>query len=95
MSELKQFTPSRENSFLPNGYSHEFEENVSSDLHGGVSDPHQQFLIVLSNIGYCKDELSHELYGKYEHVWLSSRYFVVVFLFSCYKNRYAHQDVLP
>ncbi|KAI9098386.1 hypothetical protein K1719_025011 [Acacia pycnantha] len=73
VSELKQHTPSRDGAFLPNGYSHEFGETVSSDLHGDVSDPHQQFLIVLSNIGYCKDELSYELYGKYEHVWLSSR----------------------
>lgn len=77
MSELRQYSPSRDGSFLPNGYSHELEETVSSDLHGGVSDPHQQFLIVLSNIGYCKDELSYELYGKYQHVWLSSRYFVL------------------
>ncbi|KAF7811742.1 exocyst complex component SEC5A-like isoform X1 [Senna tora] len=73
VSELKQNTPNRDGSLLPNGYSHEFEEKLSSDFHGGITDPHQQLLIVLSNIGYCKDELSYELYGKYEHVWLSSR----------------------
>lgn len=73
VSELKQYSPSRGGSLLPNGYSHEFQGNVSSDLHGGVTDPQQKLLIVLSNIGYCKDELSYELYGKYEHVWLNSR----------------------
>ncbi|KAJ7969694.1 Exocyst complex component SEC5 [Quillaja saponaria] len=61
-----------ESSHLPNGYAHELEENLSSDLQG-VNDPHQQLLIVLSNIGYCKDELSYELYGKYRHIWLQSR----------------------
>ncbi|KAG2698595.1 hypothetical protein I3760_07G158100 [Carya illinoinensis] len=55
------------------GYSHGLEEKLSSDLPGGVVDPHQQLLVVLSNIGYCKDELSHELYNKYKYIWLLSR----------------------
>lgn len=81
VNDIKQYTPNTEGSLLPNGYSHESEENLSFDLHGGVTDPHKQLLIVLSNIGYCKDELSYELYGKYEHVWLHSRYVVFIVLF--------------
>ncbi|KAI4346388.1 hypothetical protein L6164_007286 [Bauhinia variegata] len=72
-SELGQNRSSTEGYHLPNGYSHELEENLSSDLQGGVTDPHQQLLIVLSNIGYCKDELSYELYGKYRRIWALSR----------------------
>lgn len=40
---------------------------------GSIVDPHQQLLMVLSNIGYCKDELCHELYNKYKHIWSRSR----------------------
>ncbi|XP_057490413.1 exocyst complex component SEC5A-like [Actinidia eriantha] len=58
---------------LQNGFSHELQENLSDPLPGSVVDPHQQLLIVLSNIGYCKDELSRELYYKYRHIWLQSR----------------------
>ncbi|KAJ6306838.1 hypothetical protein OIU78_022033 [Salix suchowensis] len=35
-------------------------------------DSHQQLLLVLSNIGYCKDELSYELFNKYKTIWLQS-----------------------
>ncbi|KAK7343812.1 hypothetical protein VNO77_12855 [Canavalia gladiata] len=63
----------KEGSQLPNGYAHELEGNALTDLQGGVTDPHQQLLIVLSNIGYCKDELSYELYDIYRHIWLHSR----------------------
>ncbi|KAK7391152.1 hypothetical protein VNO78_19563 [Psophocarpus tetragonolobus] len=69
---LGQHKSDEEGSQLPNGYTHQLE-NVSSDLHGGVTDPHKKLLIVLSNIGYCKDELSYELYDKYQHIWLQSR----------------------
>ncbi|CAI0377217.1 unnamed protein product [Linum tenue] len=58
---------------LQNGYSHEVEEKLSFNSTGAVSS-HQKLLIVLSNIGYCKDELSHELFTKYKCVWLQSRY---------------------
>ncbi|GFY85585.1 exocyst complex component sec5 [Actinidia rufa] len=58
---------------LQNGFSHELQENLSDPLPGSVVDPHQQLLIVLSNIGYCKEELSRELYYKYRHIWLQSR----------------------
>ncbi|XP_061366576.1 exocyst complex component SEC5A-like isoform X1 [Gastrolobium bilobum] len=70
--EIGQHRSDKEGSQLPNGYTHELEENAP-DLQGGVSDPHQQLLIVLSNIGYCKEELSYELYDKYRHIWMNSR----------------------
>ncbi|XP_027364012.1 exocyst complex component SEC5A-like isoform X3 [Abrus precatorius] len=71
--ELGQQRSDKEGSHLPNGYACELDKNGPSDLQGGVTDPHQQLLIVLSNIGYCKDELSYELYDKYRHIWLHSR----------------------
>ncbi|KAK6246396.1 hypothetical protein SCA6_009486 [Theobroma cacao] len=72
-SELAQNKSIKESLHLQNGYSHEPEEELSSDLPGNVVDPHQRLLIVLSNIGYCKDELSSELYNKYKCIWLQSR----------------------
>lgn len=50
------------------------EENLSYHRPGCISDPNQQLLMVLSNIGFCKDDLSREMYNKYKHVWLKSRY---------------------
>lgn len=76
--ELGQHRSDKDGSRLPNGYTRELEENAPSDLQGSVTDPHQQLLIVLSNIGYCKDELSYEMYDKYKHIWLNSRYFFIV-----------------
>ncbi|KAL1343549.1 hypothetical protein HN51_029906 [Arachis hypogaea] len=67
--EIGQNRSDIEGSQLTNGYSHELEQNAAD----GVTDPHQQLLIVLSNIGYCKDELSYELYEKYKHIWQHSR----------------------
>ncbi|KAL4651561.1 hypothetical protein ACB092_01G169400 [Castanea dentata] len=72
-SEVVQNKSSKEIPHLQDGYSHALEEKLSSDIHGGVVDPHQQLLVVLSNIGYCKDELSYELYNNYKHIWLQSR----------------------
>ncbi|XP_062163436.1 exocyst complex component SEC5A-like [Alnus glutinosa] len=72
-SEVVQNKSSKEIPHLQDGYSHDLEEKLSSDLPGGVFDPHQQLLVVLSNIGYCKEELSCELYNKYKHIWLQSR----------------------
>ncbi|KAL7588543.1 hypothetical protein Lser_V15G38145 [Lactuca serriola] len=46
-----------------------FDENSF----GSINDPHQQLLMVLSNIGFCKDDLSREMYNKYNHVWLQAR----------------------
>ncbi|KAL5558462.1 hypothetical protein UlMin_034673 [Ulmus minor] len=72
-SELAQNKSSKEGSHYQNGYSNESEENSLTDLPGSVVDPHQRLLIVLSNIGYCKEELSYDLYNKYKHIWLQSR----------------------
>ncbi|KAI6689530.1 hypothetical protein NL676_026358 [Syzygium grande] len=67
--ELAQNKSGKESPYLQNGYSNELEENTSTDLPGSA---HQRLLIVLSNIGYCKDELSYELYNKYRQIWLQS-----------------------
>ncbi|KAJ6735952.1 EXOCYST COMPLEX COMPONENT SEC5 [Salix viminalis] len=72
-SELVHNKSSQEILHLQNGYSHESEEKSSSDLEGSAVDSHQQLLLVLSNIGYCKDELSYELFNKYKTIWLQSR----------------------
>ncbi|KAH7568055.1 hypothetical protein JRO89_XS07G0224500 [Xanthoceras sorbifolium] len=72
-SELAQNKSNKESMHLQNGYSSEPPEELLSDLPGCVVDPHQRLLIVLSNIGYCKDELSSELCNKYKHIWLQSR----------------------
>lgn len=67
--ELAQNKSGKESPYLQNGYSNELEENSSTDLPGSA---HQRLLIVLSNIGYCKDELSYELNNKYRQIWLQS-----------------------
>lgn len=73
-SELGQNKLSKESPRLQCGNSTEPPEELSSDLPGVVVDPHRRLLIVLSNIGYCKDELSSELYNKYKHIWLQPGY---------------------
>lgn len=91
--ELGQHRSDKEGSHLPNGYTHEGEDSEPSDLRGGITDPHQQLLIVLSNIGYCKDELSYELYDKYRRIWQHSRYFFVVNFWNICKISYNIWDV--
>ncbi|CAI9763958.1 unnamed protein product [Fraxinus pennsylvanica] len=71
-AEHTQDKASRESPHFQYGNSHEPLE-ISSDLPGSIIGPHRQLLMVLSNIGYCKDELARELYGKYKHIWLQSR----------------------
>lgn len=76
-SELSQRRSNKENSHLQNGYLHNIEKQLSTSYGGcpaAASDFHQKLLIVLSNIGHCKDELSHILYNRYKHVWLQHRY---------------------
>ncbi|CAN4081166.1 unnamed protein product [Withania somnifera] len=58
--------------YFQNGYP-ELEEKSSEPLPGSIVDPHLQLLMVLSNIGYCKDELARELYCKYKQIWLQPR----------------------
>ncbi|XP_057502728.1 exocyst complex component SEC5A-like [Actinidia eriantha] len=67
--ELAQSRSNKGSLHLPNGYSHELQDNLLDPLPGRIVHPHQQLLMVLSNIGYCKDELSRELYYKYRHIW--------------------------
>lgn len=68
-SEVSQSRSSRGSPHLANGHSFEPFERSFDLAPGSVVDPHQQLLMVLSNIGYCKDELCHELYNKYRHIW--------------------------
>lgn len=72
--ELTQDKSGKENLYLQNGYAYEPEEKLLAEFPGSIADPHQQLLIVLSNIGYCKDELSYELYHKFNHIWQQSGY---------------------
>ncbi|KAI3993207.1 hypothetical protein MKX01_009950 [Papaver californicum] len=71
-SELTQNRSNKDTSPSQDGSVPEPERRTCG-LHPGstVTDPHQKLLIVLSNIGYCKDELSSELYNKYKYIWLS------------------------
>ncbi|WOL15535.1 exocyst complex component SEC5B isoform X2 [Canna indica] len=75
-SELSQKRSNKENSTMQNGYLHSIDAE-SFTLYGvraaAASDFHKKLLIVLSNIGYCKDELSHGLYSRYKHIWLQYR----------------------
>ncbi|KAM6559174.1 hypothetical protein CsatA_028413 [Cannabis sativa] len=72
-NELSQNKTRKDVSHFHDGHSHESEDKSLTDLPGSVQDPHQRLLIVLSNIGYCKDGLLFELYNKYKHIWLQSR----------------------
>ncbi|XP_078441438.1 exocyst complex component SEC5A-like [Wolffia australiana] len=49
--------------------------SIEPEIHdrGSVSDPFKKLLIVLSNVGYCKEELCGELYTKYKHIWIQTR----------------------
>lgn len=62
----------RESPYFQNGYL-EVEEKTSEPLPGSIVDPQLQLLMVLSNIGYCKDELARELYCKYKEIWMQNR----------------------
>ncbi|KAG6592194.1 Exocyst complex component SEC5A [Cucurbita argyrosperma subsp. argyrosperma] len=66
---LIQTKQNKDNPHLQNGFSHEFQDKLLSDVHGNFVNPHQQLLVVLSNIGFCKEDLSCELYSKYKHIW--------------------------
>ncbi|KAL0432279.1 UNVERIFIED_CONTAM: Exocyst complex component SEC5A [Sesamum latifolium] len=74
-SKLTQNKSNLGSMHFQNGYSHSHEaaERSVDPVPGSIVDPHLKLLMVLSNIGYCRDELAHELYGKYKHIWLQSR----------------------
>lgn len=68
---IAQSKSNRSSNNLQNSYRHGLESDMASNGFGeGAGDTHRKLLIVLSNIGYCKEELSCELYGKYKHIWL-------------------------
>ncbi|XP_016437882.2 exocyst complex component SEC5A-like [Nicotiana tabacum] len=71
-SQLNLNKSNKESPYFQNGYL-EPEEKSSDPLPGSIVDPLRQLLMVLSNIGYCKDELARELYCKYKQIWLQSR----------------------
>ncbi|KAI3752527.1 hypothetical protein L2E82_24561 [Cichorium intybus] len=71
-SELGQNILNKDlNSSFQNGY--EYEENSFDPLPGSITNPHQKLLMVLSNLGFCKDDLSREMHDKYKHIWMQSR----------------------
>ncbi|WMV57267.1 hypothetical protein MTR67_050652 [Solanum verrucosum] len=61
----------RESSHFQNGHA-EPEDKSLDPLPGSIVNPHRQLLMVVSNIGFFKDELAHELYSKYRRTWQQS-----------------------
>ena len=72
--ELFQNRSNKENNYVPNGYINGTSRETSDIMDG---DLHKKLLVVLSNIGYCKAELSDELYTKYRHIWFLVRYMMI------------------
>ncbi|KAI5015261.1 exocyst complex component SEC5B-like [Hordeum vulgare subsp. vulgare] len=64
--ELAQSRSNKENNHVQNGYMNGTDGETSASMDG---DLHKKLLVVLSNIGYCKAELSDQLYNKYRHIW--------------------------
>lgn len=64
--ELAQSRSNKENNHVQNGYMNGTDRETSASMDG---DLHKKLLVVLSNIGYCKAELSDQLYNKYRHIW--------------------------
>ncbi|XP_024965690.1 uncharacterized protein LOC112505881 [Cynara cardunculus var. scolymus] len=60
-SKLSQNRSYKESPSFQNGYPLDLEENSFDPLPGSITHPHQQLLMVLSNLGFCKDDLSHEM----------------------------------
>ncbi|KAK1361317.1 Exocyst complex component SEC5 [Heracleum sosnowskyi] len=71
--ELAQSKSNRGSPQFQNGYSDDQPQMSYDPLPESLIHPLHQLLMVLSNIGYCKDELSRELYNKYKHIWQQSR----------------------
>ncbi|VAH47740.1 exocyst complex component SEC5B-like [Triticum dicoccoides] len=65
-AELAQSRSNKENNHVQNGYMNGTDRESSASMDGGL---HKKLLVVLSNIGYCKAELSDQLYNKYRHIW--------------------------
>lgn len=71
--ELTQTRSNKENTYLQNGYHNGERELPALHVGDAVVDSHKKLLIVLSNIGFCKSELSRGMYSKYKHLWLQNR----------------------
>ncbi|KAF7001766.1 hypothetical protein CFC21_017369 [Triticum aestivum] len=65
-AELAQNRSNKENNHVQNGYMNGTDRESSASMDGNL---HKKLLVVLSNIGYCKAELSDQLYNKYRHIW--------------------------
>ncbi|XP_051149819.1 exocyst complex component SEC5A-like isoform X2 [Andrographis paniculata] len=72
-SELILNRANIESSHFQNGFSHEPVEKLVDPPPGSIVDPYKRLLMVLSNIGYSRDELAGELYGRYKYIWVQSR----------------------
>lgn len=73
-TEVSQINSNKEDSHFQNGFLYVYEGELHGFHSGGaVADSHKRLLIVLSNIGYCKDELAGGLYTKYMHIWMTCR----------------------
>ncbi|KAL0919365.1 hypothetical protein M5K25_011455 [Dendrobium thyrsiflorum] len=73
-TEVCQASSNKEDGHFQNGFLYGYEGELHG-LHSGVAiaDSHRRLLVVLSNIGYCKDELARGLYTKYMHIWMTYR----------------------
>ncbi|XP_020579971.1 exocyst complex component SEC5A-like isoform X2 [Phalaenopsis equestris] len=72
--EVSQAKSNKEDGHFQNGFLYGYGGELRGVHSGGaVVDSHKRLLIVLSNIGYCKDELARGLYTKYMHIWSTYR----------------------
>ncbi|KAH9321769.1 hypothetical protein KI387_016408, partial [Taxus chinensis] len=72
-SELSQSRSKNDATALQNGYSQVFGDKFTGLQPGiEISNTHQKLLMVLSNIGFCKNELLPELSNKYKIIWADS-----------------------
>ncbi|KAJ9552767.1 hypothetical protein OSB04_016812 [Centaurea solstitialis] len=72
-SELGQLISNKGIPPFQDGWPPVVEDNSLHHRRGCITDPHQKLLMVLSNIGFAKDDLFREMYNKYKHVWLQAR----------------------
>ncbi|KAJ1696288.1 hypothetical protein LUZ63_004800 [Rhynchospora breviuscula] len=66
---IAQSKSNHSSSNLQNSYHGLERDAASTGVGDGAIDTHRKLLIVLSNIGYCKEELSIDLHNKYKHIW--------------------------
>ncbi|GLJ54776.1 hypothetical protein SUGI_1176620 [Cryptomeria japonica] len=72
-AELPQIKTRNDSTASQNGYSQVFSDKFAGLQPGiEITNPHQKLLMVLSNIGFCKNELLPELSNKYKMIWTDS-----------------------